>query len=300
MSATKMNLSSDIADSSAAKKQITYQPNSQKTNRAILVLTLVLSLIMVAPFLWMLGLSLKDNQELMLGTDAVFHFPYTLQNYLDIFRSSSVFYWLMNSLIVSGCMTLGVLTLSSLAGYAFARLEFPMKKTLFVIVLMGLAVPEQAVIIARHQLFSEFHLHNTYLGLILPGLSAPFGVFLMTQFFKAIPKEIDEAAIMDNASKFKIFWKVLLPLTIPAQATLAILTFLTSWNDYFWPLISATDKSMYTITIGIASSQTNFAQTEGLGFLSSQAIFSAIPIILVYIFFQKHIVTAVAGGAVKQ
>jgi len=300
MSATKMNLSSDIADSSAAKKQITYQPNSQKTNRAILVLTLVLSLIMVAPFLWMLGLSLKDNQELMLGTDAVFHFPYTLQNYLDIFRSSSVFHWLMNSLIVSGCMTLGVLTLSSLAGYAFARLEFPMKKTLFVIVLMGLAVPEQAVIIARHQLFSEFHLHNTYLGLILPGLSAPFGVFLMTQFFKAIPKEIDEAAIMDNASKFKIFWKVLLPLTIPAQATLAILTFLTSWNDYFWPLISATDKSMYTITIGIASSQTNFAQTEGLGFLSSQAIFSAIPIILVYIFFQKHIVTAVAGGAVKQ
>lgn len=300
MSATKMNLSSDIADSSSAKKQITYQPNSQKTNRAILVLTLVLSLIMVAPFLWMLGLSLKDNQELMLGTDAVFHFPYTLQNYLDIFRSSSVFHWLMNSLIVSGCMTLGVLTLSSLAGYAFARLEFPMKKTLFVIVLMGLAVPEQAVIIARHQLFSEFQLHNTYLGLILPGLSAPFGVFLMTQFFKAIPKEIDEAAIMDNASKFKIFWKVLLPLTIPAQATLAILTFLTSWNDYFWPLISATDKSMYTITIGIASSQTNFAQTEGLGFLSSQAIFSAIPIILVYIFFQKHIVTAVAGGAVKQ
>ncbi len=300
MSATKMNLSSEIADSSSAKKQMTYQPNSQKTNRAILWLTLVLSLIMVAPFLWMVGLSLKDNQELMLGTDAVFRFPYTVQNYLDIFRNSSVFHWLMNSLIVSGCMTLGVLTLSSLAGYAFARLEFPMKKTLFVIVLMGLAVPEQAVIIARHQLFSEFHLHNTYLGLILPGLSAPFGVFLMTQFFKAIPKEIDEAAMMDNASKFKIFWKVLLPLTIPAQATLAILTFLTSWNDYFWPLISATDKSMYTITIGIASSQTNFAQSEGLGFLSSQAIFSAIPIILVYIFFQKHIVTAVAGGAVKQ
>ncbi len=300
MSATKMNLSSDIADSPSAKKYMTYQPNSQKTNKAILWLTIILSLIMVAPFLWMVGLSLKDNQELMLGTDAVFRFPYTMQNYWDIFRNSSVFQWLMNSLIVSGCMTLGVLTLSSLAGYAFARLEFPMKKTLFVIVLMGLAVPEQAVIIARHQLFSEFQLHNTYLGLILPGLSAPFGVFLMTQFFKAIPKEIDEAAMMDNASKFKIFWKVLLPLTIPAQATLAILTFLTSWNDYFWPLISATDKSMYTITIGIASSQTNFAQSEGLGFLSSQAIFSAIPIILVYIFFQKHIVTAVAGGAVKQ
>jgi multiple sugar transport system permease protein len=167
-------------------------------------------------------------------------------------------------------------------------------------VLMGLAVPEQAVIIARHQMFSLFGLHNTYLGLILPGLSAPFGVFLMTQFFKAIPKEIDEAALLDNASRFKIFWKVLLPLTLPAQATLGILTFLTSWNDYFWPLISATQKEMFTLTVGIASSQSNFAQSEGLGFLSSQAIFSAIPIIIVYIFFQKHIVTAVSGGAVKQ
>lgn len=280
--------------------QKTYQPNHQKTVKPILILTIILSFIMIAPFLWMVGLSIKNNQELMLGTDAVFHFPYTLENYLNIFGNSLVFQWLINSLVVSCCMTLGVLTLSSLAGYAFARLDFPMKKALFIIVLMGLAVPEQAVIIARHQIFSDLHLHNTYLGLILPGLSAPFGVFLMTQFFKAIPLEIDEAAIMDNASKFKIFWKVLLPLTVPAQATLAILTFLTSWNDYFWPLISATNKSMYTLTVGIASSQTNFAQTEGLGFLSSQAIFSALPIILVYIFFQRHIVTAVAGGAVKQ
>lgn len=283
-----------------ADTQKTYQPHRKKTSRALMGLIIVLSFIMLAPFLWMVGLSLKDNQALMLGTDAVFHFPYTLQNYVDLFHNSSVFRWLINSVIVSGSMTLGVLTLSSLAGYAFARLEFPFKRSLFIIILMGLAVPEQAVIIARHQLFSELQLHNTYLGLVLPGLSMPFGVFLMTQFFKAIPKEIDEAAVMDNASKFKIFWKVLLPLTLPAQATLAILTFLQSWNDYFWPLISATDKSMFTLTVGIASSQTNFAQSEGLGFLSSQAIFSAIPIIIVYIFFQKHIVTAVAGGAVKQ
>ncbi len=284
----------------SAKEEQTYQPNHNKTNKLLLGLTLVLSVVMLAPFLWTVGLSIKDNQELMMGTDAVFRFPYTLKNYIDILHNSAVFGWLINSLIVSCGMTFGVLTLSSLAGYAFARLEFPAKKVLFVIVLMGLAVPEQAVIIARHQIFSELQMHNTYLGLILPGLSAPFGVFLMTQFFNAIPKEIDEAAMLDNASKFKIFWKVLLPLTLPAQATLAILTFLTSWNDYFWPLISATQKEMYTLTIGIASSQTNFAQSEGLGFLASQAIFSAIPIIIVYIFFQKHIVTAVSGGAVKQ
>lgn len=282
------------------KALATHNPGVTKSSRVMLMFTVLLSLAMLAPFLWTLGLSFKSNQELMMGTETVFRLPYTIQNYLNILESSAVFGWLKNSLIVSGCMTLGVLVLSSLTGYAFARLEFPCKKLLFVIVLMGLAVPEQAVIIARHQMFSQFGLHNTYFGLILPGLSAPFGVFLMTQFFKAIPKEIDEAALLDNASRFKIFWKVLLPLTLPAQATLGILTFLTSWNDYFWPLISATQKEMFTLTVGIASSQSNFAQSEGLGFLSSQAIFSAIPIIIVYIFFQKHIVTAVSGGAVKQ
>ncbi len=266
----------------------------------LIVMMVVLSVVMLAPFLWTVGLSLKSNQELMMGTDAVFRFPYTLKNYADIFENSHVFRWLTNSLVVSIGMTTGVLLLSSLAGYAFARLEFPFKRTIFVIVLMGLAVPEQAVIIARHQIFSSMSLHNTYAGLILPGLSAPFGVFLMTQFFKAIPREIDEAAMLDNASKITIFWRVLLPLTLPAQATLGILTFLTSWNDYFWPLISATEQDMFTLTVGIASSQQNFAQSEGLGFLASQAIFSALPILIVYVLFQKHIVTAVAGGAVKQ
>ncbi len=266
----------------------------------LIVMMVVLSVVMLAPFLWTVGLSLKSNQELMMGTDAVFRFPYTLKNYADIFENSHVFRWLTNSLVVSIGMTTGVLLLSSLAGYAFARLDFPFKRTIFVIVLMGLAVPEQAVIIARHQIFSSMSLHNTYAGLILPGLSAPFGVFLMTQFFKAIPREIDEAAMLDNASKITIFWRVLLPLTLPAQATLGILTFLTSWNDYFWPLISATEQDMFTLTVGIASSQQNFAQSEGLGFLASQAIFSALPILIVYVLFQKHIVTAVAGGAVKQ
>jgi multiple sugar transport system permease protein len=148
-------------------------------------------------------------------------------------------------------------------------------------------------------LFAEFDLHNTYLALIAPGLSAPFGVFLMTQYFRAIPKEIDEAALLDNASRFRIFWRVLLPLTLPAQATLGIFTFLSAWNDYWWPLISATRQDMFTLTVGIASSQLNFAQTEGLGFLSAQAVFAGLPILIVYLFFQKYIVQAVSGVAAK-
>lgn len=279
--------------------QPTYRPERLTANRTLLTVAIILSIVMMAPVAWIVGLSIKDNKELMLGTESVFEPPYTLANYLDILYSSQAFGWFFNSLVVAVGQTIGVLTLSSLAGYAFARLEFPFRRTIFVIVLFGLAVPEQAVIIARHQMFSWFGLHNSYAGLILPGLSSAFGVFLMTQFFKAIPKEIDEAALLDNASPLRIFWKVVLPLSLPAQATLGIFTFLHAWNDYWWPLISATKKEMFTLTIGIASSQTNFAQSEGLGFLSAQAVFASLPVLIVYLIFQRHIVTAVSGGAVK-
>lgn len=268
-------------------------------DRVLLALVILLSIIMIAPVLWVIGLSLKENAELMANPNSVFHGPYTLKNYINTIGTSSVFRWVLNSIIVSGSLTLGTLILSSLAGYGFARLNFPGRNILFVIVLFGLAVPEQAVLVARHQIFSMLKFHNTYHGLVLPGLSASFGVFLMTQYFRAIPKELDEAAMLDNAGRLRIFWKVLLPLTVPAQATLGIFTFLGSWNDYFWPLISATKKDMLTLTVGMASTQTNFAQSEGIGFLMAQAVFAGAPILIIYLFFQKYIVTAVSGAAVR-
>jgi multiple sugar transport system permease protein len=186
-----------------------------------------------------------------------------------------------------------------LAGYGFARLEFPFRRTLFVFVLLGLAIPEQAVILPQHQLFADLRLHNSYPGLILPGLAGPFGVFFMTQYFRAIPRDLDEAAMLDGASRLTTFWKVLMPLTLPAQATLGVFTFLGTWNSYWWPLISATRSDMYTLTVGLAAAQMNYAQTSGLGFLMAQAVFASIPIFIVYLIFQKQIVRAMAGTAVK-
>lgn len=255
--------------------------------------------IMVAPLAWTLLLSLKDNAELVGNSGAALHGPYTLENYAAIFGNDLTLRWLMNSIIVSLGTTAGVLILCSLAGYGFARLEFPFRRTLFGLVLLGLAVPSQAVILPQHQLFATLGLHNSYPGLILPGLITSFGVFFMTTYMRAIPKELDEAAMLDGASRFTIFWKVILPLTIPAQSTLAVFTFLGSWNDYWWPLISATRSDMYTLTVGLASSQMNYAQTSGLGFLMAQAVFASIPIFIVYIIFQKQIVRAMAGTAVR-
>lgn len=275
------------------------QPASRRLSPLVTVLLLLGAALMLMPMLWTLLLSFKSNAALMADSGAAFAPPYTTENYQAIFAGSLTTRWLINSVIVSTGATIGVLVLSSLAGYGFARLEFPLRRTLFVIVLLGLAVPEQAVILPRHQLFAWLGLHNSYPGLILPSLTGAFGVFFMTQYFRAIPRELDEAALLDGASRFTVFWKVLLPLTVPAQATLGVFTFLASWNDYWWPLISATTSDYFTLTVGLASAQMNYAQTSGLGFLMAQAVFASIPILVVYIIFQKQIVRAMAGTAVR-
>lgn len=273
--------------------------NRNRLGWPISIALMIGAAIMVAPLIWTLLLSFKDNAELMRDSASAFSPPYTLANYRAIFAGSQVPLWLLNSAIVAVGTTIGVLILCSLAGYGFARLEFPGRSWLFAFVLIGLAIPEQAVILPRHQLFAALHLHNSYPGLILPGLVAPFGVLFMTQYFKAIPRDLDEAAILDGASRWQVFWRVLLPLTIPAQATLAVFSFLGTWNDYWWPLISATTSDRFTLTVGLASSQMNYAQTSGLGFLMAQAVFASVPILVIYLIFQKQIVSAMAGTAVR-
>ncbi|MBP6655445.1 MAG: carbohydrate ABC transporter permease [Propionivibrio sp.] len=268
-------------------------------DRIILAAVTLFALLWITPLVWVFMLSFKPNAFLMAHTDVLFSPPFTLKNYADIFGTSAVFGWIVNSVIVSLGTTFLTLLLASLAGYGFARTEFRGKRIIFALVLAGLAVPEQAIVIPLHRMFADLDIHNTYSALILPRLATPFGVFLMTQYFKAIPKDIEEAALLDNTPRWKIFLCVVLPLSIPAQATLGIFTFLTAWNDYLWPLISASKPEMYTLTLGLASSQTNFAQSEGLGYLMSQAVFAGLPIFVLYLFFQKHIVTAVAGTTVR-
>jgi multiple sugar transport system permease protein len=249
----------------------------------------------MAPIVWVIGLSFKPNEVLMHSTGGLLSPPFTLKNYVDILNASSVFGWMGNSAIVAIGQTVLTLVLSTLAGYGFARTDFPGKRVVFLVVLAALAVPEQAIIVPLHTMFAAADMHNTYAGLIAPRLAFPFGVFLMTQYFRGVPREIEEAAMLDNASRLKIFFKVVLPLTIPAQATLGIYTFLHAWNDYFWPLVSATKPEMYTLTIGLAAMQTNFAQTEGIGFLMAQAVFAGLPVLILYLFFQRHIINAVSG-----
>jgi multiple sugar transport system permease protein len=268
-------------------------------DRLLLLAVVLLAIAWIAPIVWVVGLSFKPNEVLMRSTSGIIFPPFTLKNYADIIAASSVFGWMANSAVVAIGQTVLTLVIASLAGYGFARTDFPGRRVLFVLLLAALAVPEQAVIVPLHTMFAQAGLHNTYIALIAPRLAFPFGVLLMTQYFRAIPLEIEEAALLDRASRLKVFWRIVLPLSIPAQATLGIYTFLHAWNDYFWPLVSATRPEMYTLTVGLASMQTNFAQTEGIGFLMAQAVFAGLPVLILYLFFQRHIVSAVSGGAAR-
>jgi multiple sugar transport system permease protein len=277
----------------------TYRRGQSAVDRLLLLAVIALAAIWIAPLVWVVGLSFKPNDVLMRSTGGIALPPFTLKNYIDILAASSVFGWMLNSFIVAIGQTVLTLVIASLAGYGFARTNFPGRNLLFLVVLAALAVPEQAIIVPLHTLFAAADLHNTYAALIAPRLAFPFGVLLMTQYFRAISPEIEEAALLDHASRWKIFWRIVLPLSIPAQATLGIYTFLHAWNDYFWPLVSATQPRMYTLTVGLASMQTNFAQTEGIGFLMAQAVFAGMPVLILYLFFQRHIVSAVAGSPSK-
>ena len=259
--------------------------------------------IWLVPTLWMVSLSFQPN-EVLARTTATTWFglvpiPFTAENYAALFAFGQTPLWFLNSLIVAGGMTLAVLIVSTTAGYAFARLDFPGKRVLLVLCLLGLMVPEQAVFIPLYTMFADLGWHNSYHALILPRVAVPIGVFLMMQFFRAIPKDIEEAAIVDGVGRLQIFWYVMLPLARPAMMTLAILTFLYAWNDYLWPLVSAQRQEYFTITLGLASLQANFAQAEGLGRVMASGVIASLPVVVLFLVFQRYVVRAMTTGGSK-
>ncbi|AJY46165.1 carbohydrate ABC transporter permease [Martelella endophytica] len=276
-------------------RRLTRRP----ADKLILIATIAFAILWMIPMLWVLVMSFKPNEVLMRSTAGFLPYPFTLENFINVIRIATVPRWLMNSAIVATTMTVLVLVISSMAGYAFARLRFPFKPAIFVMVIAGLMVPEQVIFIPLHTMFADWNMHNSYTALVIPRIATPIGVFLMTQFFRAVPSELEEAARLDHASHFTIFTKIMLPLSLPALTTLGLFTFLHAWNDYLWPLVSATNKDMYTVTVGLASIQGNFAQSEGIGTLMASAVFASAPIVLLFIIFQRYIVAGVAMSAGK-
>ena len=189
---------------------------------------------------WMFSLSLTPNEVLQRSTTSILPVDPTLDNFSGVFQVGLTPRWLLNSVIVTGATTLVTVLLSAMAGYAFARIPFRGKRIAFPLVLAGLMVPREAMFVPLFLMFAEWDMHNTYVALALPRIAAPLGVFIMTAFMAAIPREIEEAAVVDGAGRWRIFWRIMLPMSVPALTALAIFTFVLTWNDYLWPLVSAT------------------------------------------------------------
>ena len=252
------------------------------------------ALVWMLPVLWTVVTSFRPETALQRNLASLIPYPFTTENWAFILKSSQLWKWLGNSVFVSSTHTLAQLTVCSLAAYAFARLDFYFKRPLYILVLMGLMVPFEATFLPVYLLFSNLKLHNTLIALILPGIASSFAVFLLTQFFRGIPLELEEAAMMDGAGRFRIFLTIIIPLSTPVITALAIFTFLGNWNSYLWPIISATSSEVYTIVIGLRKLNQAWGDVNFYGRDMAAAIFTALPIIIFFFVFQRRIISGIA------
>ena len=258
------------------------------------VLMLVIVLIWVLPLVWTFSLALTPNDVLKTNSQNLLPQGFTLANFVDVFATGGTPRWFLNSAIVTVVTTIVTVIVCAMAGYAFAKLPFAGRLVVYSLTLAGMMVPKEAMFIPLFMMFSDMDMHNTYSALILPRIAFPLGVFIMTQFFSQVPDEIQEAASIDGASSWRIFFSIMLPLARPSLIALATFTFVQSWNDYLWPLVSATKPSMFTITTGLASLQGTFAQSTELGSLMARGIVGTLPLLLLFIFFQKYLIRGVS------
>jgi len=273
-------------------------PRSARVRRlTFLAFLLAAGIVWIVPMVWMFSLSLTPNEVLQRSTTSILPVDPTLDNFSGVFQVGLTPRWLLNSVIVTGATTLVTVLLSAMAGYAFARIPFRGKRIAFPLVLAGLMVPREAMFVPLFLMFAEWDMHNTYVALALPRIAAPLGVFIMTAFMAAIPREIEEAAVVDGAGRWRIFWRIMLPMSVPALTALAIFTFVLTWNDYLWPLVSATNREMFTITTGLASLQGNFAQATELGSLMARGVIASLPLLILFLVFQRQLIRGISIGS---
>lgn len=266
------------------------------SRKFLLHIILVLTAIgMLLPFVIMVIISLSKDNSLSFSD-----FTLTANNYFNVFHAIPISKYFFNSLVVSVFTTIGQVLFSTLAGYAFARMSFKGRNVIFFIFIVTMFIPPQVNIIPLFFLMRELHLIDTYQALILPGIFGGFGVFMMRQYFLGFFKELEEAAIIDGCNKFQTFFKIAMPLATPAIATLAIFTFITSWNSFIWPLIVTNSEGMRTLPLGLAIFKGSYREITMWGDLFACSVICALPTILLFLIEKKYLINDILKGAVKE
>jgi multiple sugar transport system permease protein len=254
--------------------------------------------LVVTPFVWMLVSSFKPEREVRAVPPTWWPHEITTENYDTLFTTLDFPTYFLNSAIVAVAVALGNVVFCSMLGYALAKLDFPGKRALFVVVLGTLMVPGVVTFVPLFVLTTNLGLTNTLPGMILPFLAGPFGVFLMRQYVLGLPDELIQAARVDGAGELTIFARVIMPLCGPALATLGVLTFLTSWNNFLWPLVVATSEDKYTLPVALALYSVGQNATE-YGLLLAGSVVVVVPVLVVFLVLQRHIVQGTAMTGIK-
>lgn len=262
------------------------------------VLLTLFAIFFALPLVWMAVTAIKPFNEWL--TPNLIPLNPTLANFTSVFNDPTlpVLRWFLNSFLIASVFTFLILVIDSLAAYAYARMEFRGKKILFGLLLITLVMPGIMFVIPNFITISQLGWLGTYQGIIAPGLSGVFGVFFLRQFFQSLPRELEEAAFVDGATTWQTFTRVVLPLSGGALATLGVITFLTSWNDFLWPLLmTGAVRQMQTLPVGLATLQGQY--TFDYGKLMAGAMVLSVPVLLLYVLAQRYIIRSIATTGLK-
>lgn len=260
-------------------------------------IAIVTAVICVFPFYWTFAGSMMTPVELYSNIPRLWAAHPDLSAFREVWGLVPIARWFINSIVTSVSTMVVAVIVSSAAGYCFAQLHFLGRKVWFALILATLMVPYQSRIIPLFVMFHQYGLSNSYLGIVLPGLASALGVFMMTQFFRGIPGELREAALMDGASELRVFFQIYMPIARPAVATLALLMFLQSWDQLLWPLIIAPVPDMRTIQVGLAYLNQSLPT---INYQMAAITLSVVPVIVAFLFAQRQFIAGIAAGAVKE
>jgi multiple sugar transport system permease protein len=270
----------------------------ERLTRVLLYSLLVIgAFLALLPMVWMVSASLMPSGEASTYPPHFFPTSVTFVHYYDLFTRLNLGRYLLNSAFIALVVTLSSLAINSMAGYAFAKLRFRGRDRLFRLLSTGLVLPVQVAMLPLFLLLKNLGLINTYWGVIIPGMASIFGIFLVRQYALAIPDEMLDAARVDGASEFRIFWSIVVPGIVPILATLSIWTFLATWNDFMWPLIVLSDESHYTLPVALANLSGEHVQDTEL--MMAGSVLTVIPVMLVFLFLQRYYIQGVMAGSVK-
>jgi multiple sugar transport system permease protein len=258
---------------------------------------IISGLITLAPFIWMVSASFMHDGHASVYPPRFIPDEFTFEQYTALFSRLNIMRNFINSLFISITVTGISLIFNSMAGYAFAKYRFKGKNKLFNLLLSSMIIPAQVTMLPLFLMLKEFGFINTYMALIIPGLANIFGIFLIRQYALSIPDSLIESARLDGASDFQIYWKIILPLAVPILVTLAIFTFMGTWNDFLWPLIALNDSSMYTLPVALANLMGEHTKDPEL--MMAGSVLTILPVIIVFLVLQKYYIKGIMMGSVK-